>query len=331
MKQVMSILKIGFSLNLANAGPSNFLNRLRKSIAQNNLAKTSYFFDPFTNCNIYSNKVRNPWNKPYIFRVDGIGYDTSQTDEHLNAMNGLITKGINEAIGLVYQTEHSKKMAETFLKIKQIKSTVIVNGTNLNKFNAKGDNYRASLNIPEDVLVFMSSAKWRPQKRLDDIVAVFKAFKKQYAGNCFLIIIGEEKESNNEDIVFLPFVENREMPMYLRSADIYLFFSWLDACPNSVLEAIACKVPVICTNQGGTKEILNITNGGIVVDADKDYTYAAVNLQKPPKPDYKKILDAISLMTKDLNFYKEQIDTTNIDINNVASSYYTFLKNCYEG
>lgn len=324
-------LKIGFSLNLANAGPSNFLKKLRKAFIQNNIAKTSFFFNPFTNCNIYSNKVRNPWNKPYIYRVDGVGYDTSRSDEHLKAVNDLIIEGINKAIGLVYQSEHSKKMAETFLNVKNVKSTVIVNGTNLNEFSSIGGNYRVSLNIPDKALVFMSSAKWRPQKRLKDIVEVFKLFKKQYKEDTYLIIIGEEKERDEiNNIIYLPFVENNEMPKYLRSADVYLFFSWLDACPNSVLEAIACNVPVICTNQGGTKEILNASNGGIIVNADEEYDYKATNLQKPPKPNYEKILDAIKLMVKNLDFYKKEIDTTEIDINYVAKAYYDFLKNCYE-
>ena len=72
------------------------------------------------------------------------------------------------------------------------------------------------------------------------------------------------------------------------------------------------------------------TNGGIVVDADLDYNYKAVNLQDPPKPDYEKIIDAIARMVEDIEFYKNQIDTTKIDINHVAISYYNFLKGCYE-
>ena len=324
-------LKIGFSFNFANGGPSNFLKNLRKTLMQNKICKTSYFINPFTDCNIYSNKVRNPWNKPYVYRVDGVGYDTSRSNEHLTGVNDLIVDGINESIGIVYQTHHSKKMVDSFLDIKPNKSTIIINGTNLEKFCPNGDDFRVALNISENALVFISSAKWRPQKRLEDIVEVFKIFKKTHIGETHLIIIGVEKEidySNN--IIYLPIVENEDMPKYLRSADIYLFFSWLDACPNSVLEAIACNIPVICTNQGGTKEILNATNGGIIVNADEEYNYKATNLQKPPKPDYEKVLDAITLMVKDLDTFKNQIETTKIDINYVANAYYNFLTSCYE-
>ena len=89
-------LNIGFSFNLGNAGPSNFLNNLKRAFSKNKIAKTSYFLSPFSDCNIYSNAVRNPWNKPYIFRVDGIGYDKSRSKEHLKAMNNMIIDGINE-------------------------------------------------------------------------------------------------------------------------------------------------------------------------------------------------------------------------------------------
>ena len=324
-------LNIGFSFNLGNAGPSNFLNNLKRAFSKNKIAKTSYFLSPFSDCNIYSNAVRNPWNKPYIFRVDGIGYDKSRSKEHLKAMNNMIIDGINNAKGVVYQTEHSKKLAEKILDIKPKKSTVIINGTNLNKFNPKGDNFRSELNIPTDALVFISSAKWRPHKRLIDVIETYKLFRKQYNEESFLILLGEDNEKDElNNIIHIPFVANEDMPKYLRSANIYLFFSWVDFCPNSVVEAIACNLPVICTNQGGTKEIIKATNGGIVVNADSDFNYELTDLQKPPKPDYKKILQAMKIMVKDLDHYKKQIDTTRIDINYVAKAYYNFLMSCYE-
>ena len=325
------IIKIGFSFNFANGGPSIFLKKLKITLTRNKICKTSYFVNPYTDCNIYSNVVRNPWNKPYIYRVDGIGYDKSRSKEHLKAMNNMIIDGINNAIGVVYQTEHSKNLAEKILDVKPKKSTIIINGTNLDKFNTKGDNYRGTLNIPETALVFISSAKWRPQKRLEDIVEIFKLFKNQYESETYLIIVGKKKENDAENnIIYLPIVENEDMPKYLRTADIYLFFSWLDACPNSVLEAVACNLPVICTNQGGTKEIIKATNGGIIVNADKVFYYELTDLQNPPKPDYEKIINAMTQMTADVEFYKNQIDTTKIDINYVAASYYRFIEECYE-
>ena len=49
-------------------------------------------------------------------------------------------------------------------------------------------------------------------------------------------------------------------------------FQALDPCPNSVVEAIACGLPVVCSNTGGTPEIIKATNGGIIVNSDKNYS-----------------------------------------------------------
>lgn len=322
---------IGFSFNLGNGGPSNFLKKLNNTLFQNKICKTSYFVNPFTDCNIYSNKIRNPWQRPYVYRVDGIGHDTSRTDDYLTIINNQIIDGINKAIGVVYQSEFSKKLTETNLNIKPIRNTVILNGTNLEKFNSKGDNHRSKLGIPSNALVFITSAKWRPRKRLKDMINVFIDFQEKYNEEVYFIVVGDsEIKIEHKNIIRVPEINNEELPTYLRTANIYLFFSWLDSCPNSVVEAIACGLPIICINTGGTPEIIKATNGGIVVDADLDYNYKAVNLQDPPKPDYEKIIDAITLMVKDIEFYKNQIDTTKIDIKHVANSYYNFLRSCHE-
>jgi glycosyltransferase involved in cell wall biosynthesis len=325
------IIKIGFSFNFANGGPSNFLKKLNNALIKNKICRTSYFLNPFTDCNIYANKVRNPWSRPYIFRIDGIGHDISKTQDFSVALNNQISNGINNAIGVVYQTEYSKKLSSNLLEINNKNNTVILNGTNLSEFCSKGNNYRSKLGISDDAVVFITSAKWRPRKRLQHMINVFLDFKEKYIGETFFIIVGNSKIKDiHENVIRVPEIKNEELPAYLRTANIYLFLGWLDPCPNSVVEAIACGLPVICSNSGGTPEIIEATKGGIIVDADKDYDYKFVNLQEPPKPDYEKIINAMTQMTADVEFYKNQIDTTKIDINYVAASYYRFIEECYE-
>ena len=319
-------LTIGFSLNRGKGGPAYFLKKLRNALERENLAKTSLFLNPFTDCNIYANIVRNPWKRPYFFRVDGIGFDVSKSNEHIHNMNSKIIDGINNSIGVIYQTKFSKKLSEKILGIKPDNYKIIINGTDQILFSEKGENYRDRLGIENEALVFITSAKWRPHKRLKDVINVFKLFSKNYEGITYLIAIGADTVKKEENIIFIPYVENNELPYYLRSADIYLFFSWLDSCPNSVVEAISCGLPVICTNNGGTKEILEVTNGGIVVEADEEFNYERVDLSNPPVPDYNKLLEAMLEISNNLGKYKKRINKKKIDINYVAKEYYEFFK-----
>jgi glycosyltransferase involved in cell wall biosynthesis len=325
-------LNIGFTFNRANGGPSNFLKNLKKSLKNENISNTSYYINPFTSCNIYANVVRNPWNRPYFFRVDGVGFDKCKSQEEMDSLNSSILSGIKNAKGVIYQSEFSKKLAEKTLGYVTDKSTTIINGTNQEIFNEIGDNRREKLGIAKDALVFITSARWRPRKRLKDTVAIFKDFAKKYVGETYLIVVGIENNNNNNNIIiYIPHIDNSELPFYLRTADIYLFLGWLDPCPNSVVEAISCGLPTICTNIGGTREIVNLTNGGIVVDTDPEYNYGYVYLDKPPLPNHKLILDAINTMTSNLSQYKKQIDKSKIDIKYVAKKYYEFINQEMQG
>jgi glycosyltransferase involved in cell wall biosynthesis len=323
-------LNIGFSFNRANAGPSNFMNNLKSSLEIKNISKTSFFINPFTSCNIYANQIRNPWNKPYFFRVDGVGFDTSKTDEETKKLNETLLNGIKNSKGVIYQSEFSKKLAEKTLGYKPKNSTIIINGTNQDIFNNEGDNLRSDLDIPENSLVFVTSAKWRPRKRLEDTIDSFKRFRNEYNKDTYLIVIGYEN-TDSENIIYIPHIENSELPKYLRTADIYLFLGWVDPCPNSVVEAISCGLPVICTNIGGTKEIVELTNSGIVVNTDPEYDYSFVNLNIPPKVDINLIVKAMLKMSSNINKYKEHLDASKIDINYVSSKYYQFMKKTLKG
>ena len=59
-------IRIGFTFNIIRGRPSNFLESLKKSFQSQNLDKTSYFIDPFVECNIFPNKVRNIFNKLFF-------------------------------------------------------------------------------------------------------------------------------------------------------------------------------------------------------------------------------------------------------------------------
>jgi len=319
-----NMLKIGFTFNRGNGGPSNFLKNLKNTLEMDTIANTSYFINPFTDCNIYANVVRNPWNRPYFFRVDGVGFDKSRTQEEMDVLNKSILDGIKNAKGVIYQSEFSKKLAEKTLNYTPDHSTVIINGTNQDIFTEMGENYRKKLNISSDALVFITSARWRPRKRLKDTINIFKAFSKNYNGETYLLVIGFD-DNNDENIIYIPHVENSELPAYLRTADIYLFLGWVDPCPNSVVEAISCGLPVICTNVGGTKEILELTNGGIIVNTDPKYNFEYVDLNNPPIPEYTLIIEAMNSMVNNLKQFKEQVDKIKVDIKYVAKEYYKFI------
>ncbi|WP_130471368.1 glycosyltransferase family 4 protein [Candidatus Magnetaquicoccus inordinatus] len=65
-------------------------------------------------------------------------------------------------------------------------------------------------------------------------------------------------------IHYVPSVSPEHLPAYYRQMDCLLHPVIGDACPNVVVEALACGVPVVCPREGGTAEIVG--PAGVAVD-----------------------------------------------------------------
>jgi len=72
-------------------------------------------------------------------------------------------------------------------------------------------------------------------------------------------------------VIHIPHVENRELVKYLQASDIFLHPVQGDSCPNAVIEALSCGLPVVCGSWGGQSELVG--KGGIVVQNAKKWDY----------------------------------------------------------
>ena len=322
-------MRIGFSFNRSSSGPAFFMKNLKNAWASSGQVTTSLFFNPFNKCNIFANKPRLTWLTPYFFRVDGIAFDMLSSLESRKQTNDVLLDGVKNAKGVIFQSNFSKRLFENILGFTPSRSIVIPNGTDLNVFKSQNSDHdiKNKLGIPQDSFVFITSAKWRAHKRLDDIVASFVDFRQRHKDiQTYLIVIGECENKSFDNVLFLQRVANNELPMYLSASDVYLFYSWLDSCPNSVIEAISSGLPVICTNQGGTPELIKMSNGGIVAEADDPFPYTEIDLYHPLHPDMSVIASAMDEMYQNYHFYKTNIKREVFDIDKIAIRYLNFIK-----
>jgi glycosyltransferase involved in cell wall biosynthesis len=54
----------------------------------------------------------------------------------------------------------------------------------------------------------------------------------------------------------------------MAAADLVTLPSYMEGCPNVILEALACGRPVVATNVGGIPEILSCESGELVPPRD---------------------------------------------------------------
>lgn len=94
----------------------------------------------------------------------------------------------------------------------------------------------------------------------------------------------------------IPSASRVEVGNILRSSDIFVFSSLSEGMPVSVLEALACGLPVVTTNCGGVDEVIDRSNGEIVPVGDSDRLANAIAgmIEQLPTIDRAQISKAIN-------------------------------------
>jgi glycosyltransferase involved in cell wall biosynthesis len=107
------------------------------------------------------------------------------------------------------------------------------------------------------------------RKGVQDLIT---AFLKINFKDWKLIIVGrgpykkalKNLAQDNKKIIFTGQLEQKEIIAALRTATIFVNPSYLEGLPTSILEAMACGVPVIATNVGGTPDIIENRENGLL-------------------------------------------------------------------
>jgi glycosyltransferase involved in cell wall biosynthesis len=76
-----------------------------------------------------------------------------------------------------------------------------------------------------------------------------------------------------EFVRVLEFVPPEELPELLACADVFVFASSCENMPNTLLEAMACGLPIACSDRGPMPEILQ--DGGVYFDPEDEISIAA--------------------------------------------------------
>ena len=123
----------------------------------------------------------------------------------------------------------------------------------------------------EALLVHMSN--FRPVKRVDAVVEVFRRVRRELSARLLLIGDGPDRPDIEQrardtglasDVVFIG--EEHDPVRWLSVADLFLLPSEQESFGLAALEAMACEVPVIASNAGGLPEIVHDDVNGYVFD-----------------------------------------------------------------
>ncbi len=192
----------------------------------------------------------------------------------------------------VFSVSDSLKQLVVSLGADGDKIRVIGNGIDVVKFYPLAKFLaREELNIPENAKVLISVGALVDRKGFHRVIEVLPALVAKYPELVYLIVGGDSPEGNirerlehqvkmlklEDNVRFLGAYPSDQLKVPLSAADLFVLATANEGWANVFLEAMACGLPVITTEVGGNKEVVNDPSLGTVVPfGDPDALLAAL-------------------------------------------------------
>ena len=166
------------------------------------------------------------------------------------------------------------KVKESILAPAIIESRVIPNGIDLSVFNpGNPKEIRTKLNLPLEAKIILFTANgirdnpWKDYKTMRKAIALLA--ENLPSQNILFLALGENsppEKIGNATIQFIPYVkDSHTVADYYRVADVYVHAAKADTFPTTILEALACGIPVVATAVGGIPEQIEQNKTGFLV------------------------------------------------------------------
>jgi len=169
-----------------------------------------------------------------------------------------------------------RQVEQSILAPAMVEDRVIPNGVDPAVFSPASKSVaRTSLGLsPTDtILLFVANAArssvFKDYRTVEQTAVGTAASYRR--GKITLLVVGEKGEPisfDNGEIRFVPYQRDQKtMARYYQAADVYVHAAKSDTFPNTVLEALACGVPVVATAIDGIPEQIEDGRSGFLVPA----------------------------------------------------------------
>lgn len=134
--------------------------------------------------------------------------------------------------------------------------------------------YKQALALPLDKIIIVSVGRLIQRKSYDLLVLACAELPEQILEQLCIVIVGDgpEKEkllklAHTKNVHnFFRFVGHQDdLPPFYSAADFFVLQSWGEGLSNAVLEAMACGLPVICSDVGGARSCIQHELNGLLI------------------------------------------------------------------
>lgn len=192
---------------------------------------------------------------------------------------------------VVYQSAFTRDWWHNWYGGHKAAYSVIHNGVDLQAYSPAGDEKPPT----DHIRVQIVEGQLNPDNRLslDNSIAFSRALEKASGKPVELVVIANihpelrneiSKDSQGTRVTFVGVIPRQQVPMHSRAAHIQFSADINASCPNSVVEALACGLPVAAFDSGALPELVQ-GDAGVVVP------YGA-NPWKLERPDFDTLAQA---------------------------------------
>ena len=166
------------------------------------------------------------------------------------------------------------------------RTEIIPTGIDTKRFNPDidGSSIRERYGIKDNETVAFYAGRLSFEKNIDVIINALRS-----ADNVKLLIAGKgpAKESLAEEarkagvadrVIFAGFVPDAELPLMFAAADLSVSASRFETQGLSILEALACGLPVACANERAFRDVIKHGVNGFLFDGGAEECAAAMRL-----------------------------------------------------
>ena len=195
---------------------------------------------------------------------------------HKNLISKLATRYIFKKADLITCDAEHMKQAMINLDAEPSKIKIINFGIDTKKFSSGEKDKKLKEKLGADNSdIIISLRTLEPLYNVETLVQAVPSVVSEFPNALFVIgsVGSEEKKLKDlarflnvwNNVRFIGWLANDDLPQYLRTSDIYVSTSLSDAgISGSTAEAMACELPVIITDSGENKEWINRKNGFII-------------------------------------------------------------------
>lgn len=238
---------------------------------------------------------------PVVHNQNGVFYKSWFGGDWL-AENRRMAVAYHAADWVFYQSEFCQKSAEKYLGSRSGEGKILYNAVDLEHFSPKAIDGGRGRRI-----IFLVTGKIDTHLYYRIETAITALAQAYTAGlDCELIISGWVSSEAlkrayalldvlniGDKVCFTGPYTQAEAPDIYRRANVLIMTKHLDPCPNTVIEAMACGLPIIYSESGGVPELVGGVAGlGLRVDEDWDEIQV---------PSVESVVQAMFNIAKDLH------------------------------